>query len=475
MSEAEDLGRGLRKPKKTPGKLLFDQDIAKSKQSIETRKRNEKVRREEGEFQETEDDFVSNLPLESPSKTKPKPKPKPKKTVAQSVLKEVGPTALQDSNMDADDEETANVKDLLDHEAKVDDLICKIYTLKPQPMNKLCMLDFEELEVLYNKLLAEQSAQAPKPGAKSSKPAAKQSAKGATTLPTTTPRKVAASRVYMSKIQPMGSPIAAVTRTQEQATRAVKASQDTRKRPRNDSLSVEDVRRPRLEPQVDPKGSGTSAVIAKQPLASRRSQSSGPSGSVSSTRASSLAPTVTSAQSKSSASSRYNGLGPEDYSEVQDTIDQLEDATARNVQGRTSKPAPKKSRVTKGTFKGTAFEKLIDFAVPYTGALLVDNMCPDPNEYDLAIAEAWDAAIEYYGFSPETHAMNADHRRVVKQLFSACRSRSRKNLAEGIAAEFNLHLSSTNTIDVVKKRAADLLPTAFHRDPEAIGENAGHY
>ncbi|QRW08168.1 hypothetical protein RhiLY_07167 [Ceratobasidium sp. AG-Ba] len=424
---------------------------------------NNKVRREENEFRENEHKLTSNPPpSESPSKSKPKPKPKPRTTTARPASKEVGPVPTpKDNDEGAGDEELTNVKDLLNYKAQVDDLIFKIYNLKPQPMAKLRTLDLDELKVLHDELSAAQSTQAPKAGATSSKPKAKQPVRGVAALPTTTPRKVASSRVYTSKIKTMGSPIVAVAQTQEQAARAAKTLQDTKKRPRNDSLGLEDVRRLCLEPR-EPWEYGTLA-------------SSGPSASASSTWDNSLAPSVMSARSKSTVSSRYNSIGPKDFQEAMDTIDQPEDAAHRKVPVGTSGPPSKKPRVTKHTFKGTAFEKLIDFAVPFTGALLVANMCPDPNEYNLAIAEAWDTALEYYDLSPETHAMNADHRSVVKQLFSACRSRAHKNLAEGIASEYGLQLSSTNTIETVKKKAADLIPIGFHHDPEAIGPNAGHY
>ncbi|QRW12089.1 hypothetical protein RhiLY_11088 [Ceratobasidium sp. AG-Ba] len=468
MAEPKDLGRGFRKSKITAGKRAFDEDVAKTKQSVETRKRNEKVRREEDEFQN--ESSPNPLPSKSPSKPKPKPKSKPTKITAQPTSKEVGPAPTPKDNGEATgDEEAANVKDLLNHEAQVDDLIFKIYALEPQPMSKLRALDLDELQVLHGRLTAAQPAPVSKAGAKPSKPAVKQPAKGATALPTTTPRKLTSSRVYTSKIQAMGSPLTAISQTQEQTARAAKMSQDTKKRPRNDSLSVGDVRRPRLEPQ-EPQGSDKSAVSAKQPSAARRSQSSGPSGSVSSTRAASLAPTVTSARSKLAVSSRYESIGPEDYQEAMDAIDQPEDAARRKVPVGTSDPPSKKLRVTKGTFKGTVFEKLIDFAVPFTGAVLVNNMCPEPHEYNLAILEAWEAALEYYGLSHETHTMNADHRSVIKQLFSACRSRARKSLGEGIAAEYGLLPSSTNGVEQIKKRQQILF-----QPPEAIGLNAGHY
>ncbi|QRV79281.1 hypothetical protein RhiJN_07296 [Ceratobasidium sp. AG-Ba] len=412
MSESEDLGHGFRKPRKTAAIRAFV-----------LQRQNSRLRPESATTR-----FDS----------KPKPKPKPRTTTARPASKEVGPVPTpKDNDEGAGDEELTNVKDLLNYKAQVDDLIFKIYNLKPQPMAKLRTLDLDKLKVLHDELSAAQSTQAPKAGATSSKPKAKQ------------------------PIKTMGSPIVAVAQTQEQAARAAKTLQDTKKRPRNDSLGLEDVRRLRLEPR-EPWEYGTLA-------------SSGPSASASSTWDNSLAPSVMSARSKSTVSSRYNSIGPEDFQEAMDTIDQPEDAAHRKVPVGTSGPPSKKPRVTKHTFKGTAFKKLIDFAVPFTGALLVANMCPDPNEYNLAIAEAWDTALEYYDLSPETHAMNADHRSVVKQLFSACRSRARKNLAEGIASEYGLQLSSTNTIETVKKKAADLIPIGFHCDPEAIGPNAGHY
>ncbi|QRV78924.1 hypothetical protein RhiJN_06939 [Ceratobasidium sp. AG-Ba] len=469
MSESEDFGRGHRKPKKTPGMLEFNQNIAKSKASVETRKRNKKVRRELEQLEEDEDERMSDPP---PPPSPSKPKPNPKKTTAQPASKEAGVASMSKGEAKAAaDEEAANVGEILDYEGQVDDLICKIYALKRQPMSKLRTLDLDELEALYSKLEAAQSTQVPKAAAKPSKPPAKQTGKGATALPATTPRKVAST-----KIVNLGSPIVAVHKAQERAVRAAEKAQDTKKRQRNDSVDLEDVRRPRLESK-EPQRSGASTAVAAPPPGSRRPQSSGPSGSASSTRANSLAPTITSTQSKPSTYSGHDSADFEGYQVAMNGIDQAGDTNLRQGQGETTVPPAKKRkpRVTKGTFKGTVYEKLIDFAVPHTGALLAGNMCPDPSDYNLAIADSWDAALEYYSLSHNTHAMNADHSRVIKQLFSASRSRFRKRLADGIASEYNLHLSRVNTIPIVKQRAAELLPTAFHRDPDAIGENAGHY
>ncbi|QRW01390.1 hypothetical protein RhiLY_00387 [Ceratobasidium sp. AG-Ba] len=472
MSESKDFGRGHRKPKKTPGILEFDQNIAKSKLSIETRKRNKKVRRELEQLEEDEDEHMLDPPPpQSPSKTKSKPK----KTTAQPASKEAAVASASKAKAKAAvDEEAANPEEVFDYEAQVDDLICKIYGLQRQPMSKLCTLDLDKLEALYSKLEAAQSTQAPKAAAKPSKPAAKQTEKGSTSLPTTTPRKVTSSKVYVSKIVNLGSPIVAVHKAQEQAARAIEKAQDTRKRQRNNSVDLEDVWRPRLESK-EPQRSRASTAVAAPPPGSRRPQSRGPSGSASSTRANSLAPTITSTQSKPSTYSGHGTPEFEDYQEAMYGIDQAGNTNLGQPETTVPPAKKKKSRVTKGTFKGTMFEKLIDFAVPHTGALLAGNMCPDPSDYNLAIADSWDAALEYYSLLHDTHAMNADHMRVVKQLLSASRSRFRKRLADGIASEFGLHLSRVNTIPVVKQRAADLLPTAFHRNPDAIGENAGHY
>ncbi|QRW10093.1 hypothetical protein RhiLY_09092 [Ceratobasidium sp. AG-Ba] len=193
-------------------------------------------------------------PPPSPSK----PKPNPKKTTAQPASKEAGVASTSKGKAKAAaDKEAANVGEILDYEGQVDDLICKIYALQRQPMSKLRTLDLDELEALYSKLEAAQSTQVPKAAAKPSKPPAKQTEKGATALPATTPRKVASTIIVN-----LGSPIVAVHKAQERAVCAAEKAQDTKKQQRKDSVDLEDVRRPRLESK-EPQHQETGNLLTK--------------------------------------------------------------------------------------------------------------------------------------------------------------------------------------------------------------------
>ncbi|QRV79950.1 hypothetical protein RhiJN_07965 [Ceratobasidium sp. AG-Ba] len=217
-----------------------------------------------------------------------------------------------------------------------------------------------------------------------------------------------------------------------------------------------------------------------------RSASVNKSGATTTTsRGGSMAPSATSARSQSSAPSKSTSRGQTasdnnhehfdldiGYEQTGDEIEEVRTGTSRKKgQKLTKEPKP---RPKKGDYnEDPEVQMVIDRAVEETVALLVTDMCCD--ELDVPIRRGWARAVKFLDLPPGEWLIDQKLTNVCKTLVSGFRLRGRQRFTQAILTHFHLEITPDQDADDVKEIAERLLPMQFHRDPEAIGPNAGHY
>ncbi|QRV73616.1 hypothetical protein RhiJN_01630 [Ceratobasidium sp. AG-Ba] len=466
----------------------WDKDRAKSRSKGEAIARTKKVRAEDAELEAQELD--AEYLMESPVKKAPKP-------TAKAPVKQAAPR-LESSDMD-EDEEARNIAEVIADEKRCLQLQYMIHGRDSTPLDKLQTRDLPELEKLWEDGLSGARPTAPTQGkAKaSSAPAKKPAAAPSKKPPAKTPAKIRASKVLVSKVTPLDSPLLAFKQAQEQSMRADSTPVPS-KRTRDPSVdSNAEVRRPRLDIAgmrfwyiaqmgitnnlydiISKSGiSRISAPTTRAPSFDRSTTAS---------RASSMAPGAMSARSQSSASSksaaRAKTLGYDDGevfnlnfddAGIEDEVEEVRVVEPGQSGGKKKGKKPPKPRAKKSDYnKDPQMKIIIDRTVEETAAIIAPDMCND--ELELPIRKGWARALIYLHLSGEDFPITQHSIDVCKSLVHGFRSRGRHYLNPIVASHYGLELGELD-IDQVKAKAAKLIPDEFHRDPKEKDPDAGHY
>ncbi|QRW02763.1 hypothetical protein RhiLY_01762 [Ceratobasidium sp. AG-Ba] len=451
-------------------------DITKTQAKSDMIARGKNVRAEEEELAAQEED--AEYTEESPVKKAPKPKGKaPAKQAAPCPKSPPG-----DGDANEDDEEARNLAQVKADEKRCLELQFKIYARDKTSIEKLMTMDLPELEEIWEKDPAGAGSGKAKgltaKGKKSTAPAKKDSAAPPKKAPSKTPARVRVTKPGVSKVTALASPLVAFKQARDQSILADSTPVPV-KRTRDPSLDHDtDIRRQRL----DFAKSGISRMSA--PI--NRVTSVDKSATTTTTsRAGSMAPSTTSARSQLSAPSKSasrSGMVVDDdreffdlnigRGEAEDEIEEVRPAMPQKKGAKIKKdpkPRPKKRDYVDDPEK----MMIIDRTVEETIALLVPDMCCD--ELDIPIRRGWTRALKFLHQPPEQWPIDLHAINVCKTLISGFRSRGRQNQIQNIISHFGLQHGPNLDIEEVKEMAKQLLPTEFHRDPDAIGPNAGHY
>ncbi|QRV73617.1 hypothetical protein RhiJN_01631 [Ceratobasidium sp. AG-Ba] len=444
-------------------------DITKTQVKSDMIARGKNVRAEEMELAALEgnDEYTDTSP------DKKAPRTKAKASVKKAAPRLEGPAMDEDANKD--DEEARNVAQVLADEKRCFELQFMIHGCDGTSLDELRTLDLPELE--------ERWENGPAKSAKAKGKASTASAKKAPTAPpkkapAKTPAKVRVTRPSVSKVTALASPLVAFDQARDQAIQA-DSTPVPAKRTRDLSGDRDtDTRRPRLEFAK----SGISQMSAPMNRAASVDKSA---ATMTTSRAGSMAPSATSARSQSSAASKSasrSGTVVDDHREVfdldlrqgkdEDEIEDVRPVISRG-EGKQVKKDPKPRPKKRDYEKDPAMLMVIDRTVEETVALLVSDMCCD--ELDIPIRRGWARAVKFLHLPPECWAIDQHAINVCKTLVSGFRSRGRQHFTPAIISHFGLQHGPDLSIEEVKELAEELLPTEFHRDPEAIGPNAGHY
>ncbi|QRW03365.1 hypothetical protein RhiLY_02364 [Ceratobasidium sp. AG-Ba] len=441
-------------------------EITKTQVKSDMIARGKNVRAEEKELAALEEKV--EYTGESPAKKAPKTKAKaPAKKAAP---RPEGPAGDEDAN-----EEARNVAQVLADEKRCFELQFMIHGRDETPLDELRTLDLPELE--------ERWENGPARSAKAKSKASTAPTKKAPTAPpkkapAKTPGKVRITRPSVSKVTALASPLIAFDQARDQAILA-DTTPVPAKRTRDPSGDRDtDIRRPRLD--------FAKSGISRMSAPTNRAVSVDKSAATTTTsRAGSMAPSATSARSQSSAASKSasrGGTALDDdrevfdldlgYGEDEDEIEEVRSVISRE-KGQEIKKDPKSRPKKRDYKKDPQMLMVIDRTVEETVALLVSDMCCD--KLDIPIRRGWARAIKFLDLPPERWAIDKHAIDVCKTLVSGFRSRGRQHYTPAIISHFGLQYGPDLSIEEVKELAEELLPTEFHRDPKAIGPNAGHY
>ncbi|QRW00955.1 hypothetical protein RhiJN_28973 [Ceratobasidium sp. AG-Ba] len=345
-------------------------------------------------------------------------------------------------------------------------LVFMIHGRYETPLAELEHLDLAKLEEYWKNGPPKKPVQT-KGKSKASNPAPK-------LLAAKTPAKgVRASKVAVSQVTMIGSPLVVWKEAQEEAARA-EYTPVPKKRTRD--LSVESAGEPRR--LLDPKD------VAR---GSTKSQPSSRTVSSTSTRAGSAVPTIAPSRSKSSVPpappSRRPTEEPEDKNfDIETTQgadeDQPDEVEVKPKKKRVGKKSNEdaKPQAKRGNYKDDGVTTMIiDRAHEETLVYFRLDMCAGPDEISLMIHKGWAKAVKHCQQPAENWQLDGSLTRVIKSLVYGFRSRARQRLTRSILSYFGLELSAKKSIEDVKEIAANLLPTKFHRDPKAKHEDEGNY
>ncbi|QRV85072.1 hypothetical protein RhiJN_13088 [Ceratobasidium sp. AG-Ba] len=429
-------------------------DITKTQVKSDMIARGKNVRAEEKELAALE----GNIEYTEESPAKKAPKTKVKASAKKAAPRPEGPAGDEDANKD--DEEARNVAQVLADERRCLELQFMIHGRDQTPLDELWTLDLPELQERWEN---DPAGSAKAKGKASTAPAKKAPTAPPKKAPSKTPAKVRITRPSVSKVTALASPLVAFDQARDQAVLA-DLTPVPAKRTRDPSVDRDtDIRRPCL----DFAKSGISRMSAPMNRAASVDKSA---ATTTTSRAGSMAPSTTSACSQSSAPSKsasrsgmavgddreFFDLGIE-YSGAEDEIEEVRPVTSQK-KGQNVKQDPK-PRPKKRDFKDDPeMLMVIDQTVEETVALLVPDMC-----------------LKFLDLPPEKWPINPHAINVCKTLVSGFRSRGCQHYGQAIISHFSLQYGPNLDIEEVKVLAEDLLPTEFHRDPKAIGPNAGHY
>ncbi|QRV83628.1 hypothetical protein RhiJN_11644 [Ceratobasidium sp. AG-Ba] len=441
-------------------------DITKSHAKGDMIARGKNIRAEEEELaaQEADAEYTEESPVKKALK------PKGKAPAKQAAPRPESPPG--DGDVSEDNEEARNLAQVKADEKRCLELQFKIYARDQTPIDKLMAMDLPELEKLWENNPSGASSGKAK---RSTAPAKKDWAAPPKKAPKKTPARVRVTKPSVSKVTPLDSPLVAFSQAREQSMLA-DSTPVPAKRTRDSSVDRgTDIRRQRL----DFAKSGTSQTINRTASADK------PTATTTTSRAGSMAPSAVSVRSQSSAPSKSTSRGGTvvdneceffdldiGHGEIEDEIEEVRPVASRKKGqkiGKDPKPRPKKRDYE----DDPETLMVIDRTVEETVALLVSDMCCD--ELDIPIRRGWARAVKHLHLPPEKWNINQHLINVCKTLVSGFRSRGRQHQTQAILSHFGLQYGPDLDIEEVKVMAAALLPTQFHRDPKAIGPNAGHY
>ncbi|KAG9097198.1 hypothetical protein FS749_006839 [Ceratobasidium sp. UAMH 11750] len=129
------------------------------------------------------------------------------------------------------------------------------------------------------------------------------------------------------------------------------------------------------------------------------------------------------------------------------------------------KSSDKKNRPTSGQFIGVEHKILDEAVLQVVRLFAIREPCPEPEEYELMIDEAWDNAVTHRRQRLEDWSITREHITCIKQRVNSWRGRVHRRVALGIAGAYNFMPSPENTPAVVQARAIALSNKSFHRNP----------
>ncbi|QRV99043.1 hypothetical protein RhiJN_27062 [Ceratobasidium sp. AG-Ba] len=441
----QDATREKRVSVKTTKMLEYEAERAKSKETSNSIARTKHVRAEQAELQAQEGDSEEELLKVWTTKSKKK---------ATTPPSDEGEDSANDGGSDSRNRRM--------------ELVFMIHGRYETPLAELEALDLPTLEDYWKNGPPKRPVQT-KGKSKSSNPLPKPST-------AKTPAKgVRASKVAVSKVTMIGSPLLVWKEAQEEAARS-EYTPVPKKRTRD--LSVESAEEPRRP--LDMRGRLDIAKGSTQPPSSRTVSSA-------STRASSAVPAIAPSRSKSSVAptppSRRQTEEPKgehfDF-KVTEGVDEdhLEDIEVKPKKKKAGKKPSEdaKPRAKRGNYKDNGVTTMIiDRALEETLVYFRRDMCAGPDDISLMIHKGWAKAVKHCQQPAENWQLDGDLIRVIKSLVHGFRSRARQWLTRSIISYFNLELSAEQTLEDIKERAADLIPTKFHCNPKAKQEDEGNY
>ncbi|QRW11950.1 The BTB (BR-C, ttk and bab)/POZ (Pox virus and Zinc finger) domain [Ceratobasidium sp. AG-Ba] len=442
----QDATRKKRVSVKTTKMLEYEADRAKSKETRNLIARTKHVRAEEAELQAQEDNSDEEVATVRLTKSKKKVTTPPPD----------------------EDEDSGNGSDH-DNRGRRLELVYMIHGRYDIPVAELEPLGLAQLEDYWKNGPPKRPVQT-KGKPKASNPVPKPSI-------TKTPAKgVRASKPAVSQVTMIGSPLVVWKEAQEEAARA-EYTPVPKKRTRDVLVDSEGGRRRPL----DLRGKVDRAAASTRPQPSSRVVLS------TSSQAGSAVPTNAPSRSKSSAPPapppRRETEEPEgerfDIATTQGVDkDQLveDDVKPKKKRGSNKSSEDAKPRAKRGNYKNDQVTTMIiDRALEETLVYFRLNMCAGPDDISLMIHKGWAKAVKHCQQPVADWQLDVDLLRVVKSLVYGFRSRARQRMTRAVLSHFKLELSSEQTIDDIKERAASLIPTEFHRDPKAKHEDEGNY
>ncbi|QRV82783.1 hypothetical protein RhiJN_10798 [Ceratobasidium sp. AG-Ba] len=469
------LGRGHRIAVPTPGILEWNQTDRQSDQANQARssRRRSNVRNEKKkEKKKAKKDGKDKTAKEKTSKDKTTKKDKQSKA------------QVADVPMETNSEEERNVADLKKDEERARQLQYMIMGRTGASFDELRVLDLDELEERWKKVSGEAptntaSTIAPKAPPHVRVVVAKAPAKAPLKAPAETPaKKIRASKVFPSQVTALGSPLDALKKPESREVDSPVAQKRTR------DASVDLPEQPARRSRLDTEGRLYVPHTSARSKSSAKSKSSNlRHGSRSRSVLSNLRQTdIDDTNARSSEEDDDSSSGSESSLESDLDIDsnsssdEEEAATSKKrTKGKEKAAKDEKPRPKRSDYNRRIEGVLIDRTVELVEVAMVPNMCPPLDEFKLMIIRGWSLALKYCGYSKDEAPLTTDIIRIIKGLVSSFRARGRKRMAEMLAVHFNLVPGPGKNLDDVKDLAAGLVPTKFHRDPEAVGENAGHY
>ncbi|QRV82416.1 hypothetical protein RhiJN_10431 [Ceratobasidium sp. AG-Ba] len=516
MSDEEPAVSGKRSRTRTPGGLELDIDMATKKAKRDQTARNKVVNAGAKVLQHGESAFEvpmsdGNKEVLAPPKPKPRPKPKPVVTPESSELTGSKGKAWRKKHL-----MLISIRDEV-------------------PADKLECFPDDELEVIWKggegaalTFLAfmdtEDTEPVPRPATSAAKPAgapskapakpivrnkaAPPAAKPNARLPATTPKpkRLVAPSLMKSTITSIGSPRVAIEEAETQS-RLAAVSPIINRQKRNLSLERGEPAPKRTQPTTSvimsssqpPKQARAQSMIpAPQPRPpnpiTSRSNSLAPSAasgaSVRSTTscASSLARAVPvlgnpldDSQSEPEIAGLGDGTSEEYVPGAMDEHEESEEVVAPVVKKKQSSAGKKKAkasnRPTTAKFKETGHDAIIDIAVERAIVLLAHRgFWIEERPFILTIHKAWDYALDRLAFEPDEWPIESGHITVIRARIGSFRGRGRTRIKDCFTGVYDLDITDSHDIPVIKERAKNLLPVRFHQDPAVpAGSEMGYF
>ncbi|QRW10537.1 hypothetical protein RhiLY_09536 [Ceratobasidium sp. AG-Ba] len=497
MSDKEPAVSGKRSRTRTPGGLELDIDMATKKAKRDQTARNKVVNAGAKVLQHGESAFEvpmsdGNKEVLAPPKPKPRPKPKPVVTPESSKLTGSKGKAWRKKHL-----MLISIRDEV-------------------PADKLECFPDDELEVIWKggegaalTFLAfmdtEDTEPVPRPATSVAKPAgapskapakpivrnkaAPPAAEPNARLPATTPKpkRLVAPSLMKSTITSIGSPRVAIEEAETQS-RLAAVSPIINRQKRNLSLERGEPAPKRTQPTTSAAQTSSSSVhdSCSSALTPKSHNISiklvGSFGRFCLARAVPvLGNPLDDSQSEPEIAGLGDGTSEEYVPGAMDEHEESEEVVAPVVKKKQSSAGKKKAkasnRPTTAKFKETGHDAIIDIAVERAIVLLAHRgFWIEERPFILTIHKAWDYALDRLAFEPDEWPIESGHITVIRARIGSFRGRGCTRIKDCFTGVYDLDITDSRDIPVIKERAKNLLPVRFHQDPAVpAGSEMGYF